>query len=88
MASLKKIKKGDKVILHLFTGAYVGTRTVEMADETKIGFTNKDGKKMIFDKATGKQKKPEPRKDQYASFITPYDPKVEAEGIAKKMKKG
>ena len=64
MANLKNIKKGDKVILRLFTGAFVGAKVVEKADAKQIGFTNVKGVKMIFDKATGKQISPKIRKKQ------------------------
>ena len=86
MAELKSIKKGDKVLLRMFTGAFVEAKTVEMADAKKIGFTNKAGVKMVFDKATGKQILPEPKKPQFANFLTEYDEDVEAEALAKKNK--
>lgn len=87
MANLKNIKKGDKVILRMFTGAFVEAKVVEMADAKKIGFTNKKGIKMVFDKATGKQISPEPKKPQFANFIEEYDEAAEKEGLAKKNNK-
>lgn len=87
MANLKNIKKGDKVILRMFTGAFVEAKVVEMADAKKIGFTNKKGIKMVFDKATGKQITPEPKKPQFANFIEEYDEEAEKEGLAKKNNK-
>ena len=84
MADLKSIKKGDKVILRMFTGAFVEAKTVEMADAKKIGFTNKKGIKMVFDKATGKQLQPEPKNERFANYLDEYDEKVEAEALAKK----
>lgn len=84
MANLKDIKKGDKVILRMFTGAFIEAKVVEMADAKKIGFTNKSGVKMVFDKATGKQIAPEPKNPKYANFIEEYDEEAEAEGLAKK----
>ena len=84
MADLKSIKKGDKVILRMFTGALVEAKTVEMADAKKIGFTNKKGIKMVFDKKTGKQVSPEPKNEKYANYITEYDEQVEAEALMKK----
>ena len=87
MANLKNIKKGDKVILRLFTGAFVGAKVVEKADAKQIGFTNVKGVKMIFDKATGKQISPEPKKPQFASYLDLYDEKVEKEEAAKKVRK-
>lgn len=87
MANLKSIKKGDKVILRMFTGAFVEAKEVEMADAKKIGFTNKKGIKMVFDKETGKQIAPEPKNPKFANFIDDYDEKVEAEGLAKRAAK-
>lgn len=87
MADLKSIKKGDKVMLRLFTGAFVEAKEVEMADKNRIGFTNKKGIKMVFDKATGKQTQPEPKSERFASYVEPYDAKVEAAEIEKKVKK-
>ena len=84
MADLKSIKKGDKVILRMFTGAFVEAKVVEMADAKKIGFTNKKGIKMVFDKKTGKQISPEPKSEKFANFLTEYDEQVEAEALAKK----
>ena len=86
MANLKNIKKGDKVILRLFTGAFVEANTVEMADAKKIGFTNKKGIKMVFDKATGKQIAPEPKSERFASYLDDWDEKTEQEELAKKNK--
>ncbi len=87
MANLKNIKKGDKVILRMFTGAFVEAKTVEMADAKKIGFTNKKGIKMVFDKATGKQIAPEPKNEKFANYLDDYDADVEAEALAKRNKK-
>ena len=84
MANLKNIKKGDKVILRMFTGAFIEAKVVEMADAKKIGFTSKAGVKMVFDKATGKQISPEPKNPKYANFVEEYDEEAEAEGLAKK----
>ena len=87
MANLKNIKKGDKVILRLFTGAFVEAKVVEMADAKKIGFTNKAGVKMVFDKATGKQITPEPKNARFANYLDDWDEKTEKEEAAKKLKK-
>ena len=84
MANLKSIKKGDKVLLRMFTGAFVDVKVVEMADAKKIGFTNKKGIKMVFSRETGKQIIPEPKQPKFANFIEPYDADVEAAERAKK----
>lgn len=86
-ANLKKLKKGDKVNLFMFTGAFVESKVIEMADAKKIGFTNKKGIKMTFDKETGKQIDPKPKKETYANYIDVYDAKVEAAAEAKRANK-
>lgn len=87
MANLKGIKKGDKVILRMFTGAFVEAKEVEMADSKRVGFTNKKGIKMVFDKATGKQVQPEPKSEKFANYIEAYDAEVEKAEIEKKANK-
>lgn len=87
MANLKSIKKGDKVMLRMFTGAFVEAKEVEMADKSRIGFTNKKGVKMVFDKTTGKQVQPEPKSEKFANYIEEYDAEIEAAEIAKKANK-
>ena len=84
MANLKSIKKGDKVLLRMFTGAFVDAKVVEMADAKRIGFTNNAGVKMVFNRETGKQITPEPKQPKFANFIEPYDADVEAAERAKK----
>jgi len=84
MANLKSIKKGDKVILRMFTGAFVDAKVVEMADAKRIGVTNNSGVKMVFSRETGKQITPEPKQPKFANFIDPYDADVEAAERAKK----
>lgn len=87
MANLKSLKKGDKVILRVFTGAYCGTRTIEMADDKRIGFTSMTGNKMVFSKETGKQIIPKPKKEQYASYLDDWSKAVELAERAKKKPK-
>lgn len=84
MANLKSIKKGDKVLLRMFTGAFVDAKVVEMADAKRIGITNNSGVKMVFNRETGKQMTPEPKQPKFANFIEPYDADVEAAERAKK----
>ena len=86
MANLKSIKKGDKVILRMFTGAYVEAKEVEKADAKSLSFTNKKGIEMKFDKATGKQISPEPKKPVYANYVEEWTQEAEDEGKAKKAK--
>lgn len=72
MANLKNIKKGDTVILHMFTGLATGVKKVIAADkETFTVETNKGD--MVFSKKTGKQIDPEPSSEKYANFATEDD---------------
>lgn len=83
MANLKNQKKGDKVILRLFTGAFVGAKEIVKADanfiylETRVGLAK-------FSRKTGKQVDPQPKNEKYASYIEEYDEAVEAEGLKKR----
>lgn len=86
MADLTNIQKSDRVILRLFTGAYSASYEVEVANEHKIGFRNKKGVKMVFNRDTGKQVSPEPKAERFASYIEPYDAEAEAAAIAKRNK--
>lgn len=83
MANLKNIKKGDKVIMRLFTGAYSGVKEVEKADKDFIYFTTGKGMSK-FSRKTGKMVEPAPKTEAYANYIEEYDPDVEAEEVAKK----
>lgn len=83
MANLKNIKKGDKVIMRLFTGAFSGVKVVEKADANFIYFTTGKGMSK-FSRKTGKMIDPAPKTEAYANYIEEYDADVEAEEVAKK----
>lgn len=83
MANLKNVKKGDKVIMRLFTGAFSGVKVVEKADANFIYFTTGKGMSK-FSRKTGKMVEPAPKNETYANFIEEYDADVEAEEVAKK----
>lgn len=85
MANLKNIKKGDKVIMRLFTGAFSGVKEVEKADKDFIYFTTGKGMSK-FSRKTGKMVEPAPKTEAYANYIEEYDADVEAEEVAKKEK--
>lgn len=87
MANLTSIKKGDKVLLRMFTGAFVEAKEVEKADKNTISFTNKKGVVMTFSKKTGKQIEPEPKSEKFANYIEEYDADVETEELKKKKNK-
>ena len=60
MANLKNIKKGDKVIMRLFTGAFSGVKEVEKAYKDFIYFTTGKGMSK-FSRKTGKMAEPAPK---------------------------
>lgn len=86
MANLKNIKKGDKVILRLFSGAFSGVKEVEKADANYIYFETGKGKSK-FSKKTGKMIEPAPKSERFASYIEEYDAKIAAAEAKKKQKK-
>ena len=85
MANLKSIKKGDKVIMRLFTGAFSGVKEVEKADKEYIYFTTGKGMSK-FSRKTGKMVEPAPKNEAYANYIEEYDEDVAVEEAAKKEK--
>ena len=85
MADLKSIKKGDKVIMRLFTGAFSGVKEVEKADKEYIYFTTGKGMSK-FSRKTGKMVEPAPKNEVYANYIEEYDEDVAVEEAAKKEK--
>ena len=87
MANLKSLKKGDKVILRVFTGAYSSTKVIQMADANRVGIINGSGVKMTFSKETGKQLTPVPKNAKFASYIDDWSAEVEKEECQKKAKR-
>lgn len=83
--SLANVKKGDKVIMRLFTGAFSGVKEIEKADKNFIYFTTAKGMSK-FSRKTGKMLEPAPKNETYANYIEEYDEDVEAEEMAKKEK--
>lgn len=83
--SLANVKKGDKVIMRLFTGAFSGVKEVEKADKNFIYLTTGKGMSK-FSRKTGKMLEPAPKNETYANYIEEYNEDVEAEEIAKKEK--
>lgn len=84
--ALKDIKKGDKVIMRLFTGAFSGVKEVEKVDKTGIYFTTGKGMSK-FSIKTGKMVEPAPKNERYANTIEEYDEDVVAAEMAKKSAK-
>lgn len=86
MADLKNIKKGDKVIMRLFTGAFSGVKEVEKVDKTGIYFTTGKGLSK-FSIKTGKMVDPAPKSERFANYIEEYDEKVAKAEAKRKLAK-
>lgn len=71
--SLKKVTKGDTVILKGFTGIQIGVFEVEKATDKNITILTKNGNKLIFSRATGKQLNVEEGKERWANSIVEDD---------------
>lgn len=70
--SLANLKKGDTVILHMFTGIAVGVKEVLAADKTTVTLETRVGKAK-FSKKTGKQVEPKAKSERFANYITEDD---------------
>lgn len=70
--SLANIKKGDTVILHMFTGIAVGVKEVVAADKATITVETAKGKTK-FSRKTSKQIEPEVSNERYANYLTEDD---------------
>lgn len=68
--SLKTLKKGDKVILHLFTGIGIAQKEITEANKKTITVETAKGD-IVFDRVSGRQISPKPKKERFANFITP-----------------
>lgn len=89
--SLANLKKGDTVILHMFTGIAVGVKEVLAADKNTVTLETRIGKAK-FSRKTGKQVEPKAKQDRFANYITEDDGSYEPSGAqakapAKKSKK-
>lgn len=83
--ALANIKKGDKVIMRLFTGAFSGVKEVEKADKSFIYFTTGKGMSK-FSKKTGKMVDPAPKSERFANYIEEFDADVAKAEETKKSK--
>lgn len=91
--SIASLKKGDTVILKMFTGCPVGVKTILAADKTTLTIETGKGD-TVFSKKTGKQIEPAPSQDKYANFVVeddgsfvPPNKKSKKQETAKKSKK-
>ena len=69
---ITKVKKGDTVLLCLFTGCKAGVKEVIACDKSTVILRTNLGE-VTFDRKTGKQIEPMPKNPRYASFITVDD---------------
>lgn len=70
--SLATVKKGDTVILCMFTGVQVAVKEVTAATKTSISVETWHGE-VKFSRKTGKQILPEPKNQRFANFIIEDD---------------
>lgn len=84
--SLANLKKGDTVILHMFTGIAVGVKEVLAADKTTVTLETRIGKAK-FSRKTGKQVEPKAKNERFANYITEDDGSYVPSGAQAKSKK-
>ena len=84
--SLANLKKGDTVILHMFTGIAVGVKEVLAADKNTVTLETRIGKAK-FSRKTGKQVEPKAKQDRFANYITEGDGSYEPSGAQAKTSK-
>lgn len=70
--SLTTLKKGDTVILHMFTGVAVGVKEIIAADKSTITLETRAGAAK-FSRKTGKQVEPKAKSDRFANYVTEDD---------------
>lgn len=88
-------KKGDKIIVKVFTGMKAGVFTVDSADKKTITVQAKNGKELIFDRKTGRQINTPEGKEKYAntaidddgSYVAPSTRGASKKAVAKKAAK-
>lgn len=70
---ISKVKKGDTVMLCMFTGLRAGPKEVIACDSKTITISRKKRGEAVFDRKTGKLIKPKPDNERYASYIEEDD---------------
>lgn len=70
---IAKAKKGDTVLLCMFTGCKTGIKKIVACDKNTVTLEAGRSGELTFDRKTGKQIEPMPKKERYASFIVPDD---------------
>lgn len=86
--SLTSLKKGDTVILHMFTGIAVGVKEILAADKSTVTLETRSGEAK-FSRKTGKQVEPPAKSERFANYITEDDGSFQPvnRGSKKKAKK-
>lgn len=91
MATLAAAKKGETVMLCVFTGMKIGPKVVTAANKSTLTIHHNSKGDMTFDRKTGKLIKPLPNNPKFASFITDDDGtfvKPTRKGCKNKPRKG
>ena len=71
--SIAKAKKGDTVMLCMFTGMRVGPKEIVSCDKETVTINRNHKGEVTFDRKTGKQISPMPKAEKFASYITEDD---------------
>lgn len=75
--SLANLKKGDTVILYMFTGLAVSVKEVIAADKSTVTLETRVGTAK-FSKKTGRQIEPKAKQERFANYITEDDGSFES----------
>lgn len=73
MSTLAKVKKGETVMLCVFTGMKIGPKEVTACTKKTVTIHHNSKGDMTFDRETGALIKPLPNNPKFASFITEDD---------------
>lgn len=73
MSTLAKVKKGETVMLCVFTGMKIGPKEVTACDKSTITIHHNGKGDMTFERNTGKLIKPLPKNPKFSSFILEDD---------------
>lgn len=76
-------KKGETVILHMFTGIAVGVKEILKSDKKTITIETRSGE-AVFDRKTGFQIEPPAKAERYRNYVTEDDGTFEEEKKSKK----
>ena len=80
-------KKGDKVILCMFTGLKSGVKEIVKADKKSVTILANNGSELVFDAKTNKQISPAPKAEKWANYIIEDDGSFVPKKKVRKKKK-